>query len=183
MSVYAKTTLKRKVVLLFSKMKGGSTLSNFTPFYSATLKTITLIMLWFVTSKYRQLWQLFCDIDNWCWADTKHNKFQYYIKITSQHHVEIAMTLQLRHTCSLDKINPVWRCSSNVCVVYPRNGEMKRCSTLFNNVEGGLTLFNFMHFDGYILSSIQVGLSFDRVRYDRRTFDNYPSMNYGNDMW
>ena len=123
-------------------------------------------------------WKLFSHVQSdrpyWCWADTKHNKFHYYIKITSQHHVEITMTLQLRHICSLDKINPVWRCPSNVCIVYPRNGEMKRCSTLFNNVERGLTLFNFMHFDWYILSSIQVGLSFDRVRYDRRTFDNYP---------
>ena len=138
------------MVLLFSKMKGGSTLFNVTPLYSATLKTIALIMLWFVTSKYQQLWQ---------------------------HHVEITMTLQLRHICSFDKINPVWRCPSNVCIVYPRNGEMKRCSTLFNNVERGLTLFNFMHFDGYILSAIQVGLSFDRVRFDRRTFDNYPIIN------
>ena len=165
-------------------MKGGSTLFNFTPLYSATLKTIILIMLWFVTSKYRQLWQLFFDIDN-CFHMfnqigpigvelTQNNKFHYYIKITSQHHVEITMTLQLRHICSLDKINPVWRCPSKVCIVYPRNGEMKWCSTLFNNVERGFTLFNFMHFDGYILSSIQVGLSFDRVRYDRITFDNYP---------
>ena len=110
-------------------------------------------------------WKLFSHVQSdrpyWCWADTKHNKFHYYIKITSQHHVEITMTLQLRHICSLDKINPVWRCPSNVCMVYPRNGEMKRCSTLFNNVDRGLTLFNFMHFDGYILSSIQVGLSFE----------------------
>ena len=39
-------------------------LFNFAPLYSATLTTITLIMLWFVTFKYRQLWQLFIDIDN-----------------------------------------------------------------------------------------------------------------------
>ena len=36
------------------------------------------------------------------------------------------------------------------------------------------TLFNLMHFDGYALSLIQVGQSFDRVKYDRGSFDNYP---------
>ena len=74
------------------------------------------------------------------------------------------MTLQLRHICSLEKIDPVCRCPDNVCIVCLGNGEIKRCSTLFN----------FMHFDGYVLSSIQVSLSFHRVRYDWGSFDNYP---------
>ena len=102
-------------------------------------------------------------------ADTRHNKFHYYIKTTSQHSYEIIMTLQLGHICSLEKINPGCRCPGNVCIVCPGNGEMKRCSTLFKNVKRGFTLFNFMHFDGYILSSIQVSQSSNRVSYDRRS--------------
>ena len=101
-------------------------------------------------------------------ADTRH-KFHYYIKTTSKHSFEIIMTLQLCHICPLGKINPVCRCPGNVCIVCPGNGEMKRCSTLFNNVKSGFTLFYFVHFDGYVLSSIQVGLS-----SNRRSFDNYP---------
>ena len=166
-------------------MKGGSTLFKFhtTLLSYAQNNNIDYVMICnfqisTIMGAIFRYWKSFAHVQSvrpyWCWADTKHNKFHYYIKITSQHHVEITMTLQLRHICSLDKINPVWRCPSNVCIVYPHNGEIKRCSTLFNNVERGLTLFNFLHFDRYILSSIQVGLSFDNVRYDRRTFDNYP---------
>ena len=90
------------------------------------------------------------------------------------HRFEIIMTLQLRHICSLEKINPVCRCPGDICILCTGNGETKRCSTLFNNVKRGFTLFNFMHFDGYVLSLIRVGQSLDRVRYDRGSFDNYP---------
>ena len=132
-------------------------------------------------------WKLFSHVQSdrsyWCWADTKHNKFHYYIKITLQHHVEITMTLQLRHICSLDKINPVWRCPSNVCIVYPRNGEMKRCSTLFNNVERGLQFHAFwwVHF---VFDPGRPKFRQSQVRPENFwQLSNYSSMSYGNDMW